>query len=239
RIDAAHVRETRLDLRERGRVREAGEGVPAVDERPHAGEGVPECLGEVVVETAHVDGEDGLGAEGFHVCDGKVVDVAAVEEHTAFVAQRRYQTCQRHGSADIAPHVAGVVVFAAGFADIGRVAVKVEPEVFDLRVAECFEDSAVELVAGGVGCGRIRQVESEAPHAAHSPCKFLCAAVHGHNVCIAGVKGSNECTDGCSSDDVDGYTSFFESTDHSDLRYPSCATSAEDKTDRFTTESSR
>jgi hypothetical protein len=43
------------------------------------------------------------------------------------------------------------VDLGAGFGDVGCVAVELEPEVFDLRVAESFEDVAVEFVAGGVG----------------------------------------------------------------------------------------
>ena len=38
----------------------------------------------------------------------------------------------------------------ATLADIGSVAVKLEPEIFDLSVTEGFENAAVEFVACGV-----------------------------------------------------------------------------------------
>jgi hypothetical protein len=37
------------------------------------------------------------------------------------------------------------------FADVCRVAVEREPEIFNEIVAECFEDATVEFVTGGVG----------------------------------------------------------------------------------------
>ena len=41
--------------------------------------------------------------------------------------------------------------FRTRLADVGGVAVELEPEIFHLGVSECFEDTAVELMAGGVG----------------------------------------------------------------------------------------
>jgi hypothetical protein len=38
------------------------------------------------------------------------------------------------------------------FADVRRVAVKREPEIFNKIIAECFEDSTIEFVTGGVRC---------------------------------------------------------------------------------------
>jgi hypothetical protein len=43
------------------------------------------------------------------------------------------------------------VELGARFGDVCRVAVEVEPEVFDLGVAKGLEDAAVEFVAGRVG----------------------------------------------------------------------------------------
>jgi hypothetical protein len=45
--------------------------------------------------------------------------------------------------------------FGAGFANVGRVAVKFEPKVLDLGVGKGFEDATVELVACGVGCAGV------------------------------------------------------------------------------------
>lgn len=150
-VDAADVSEAGLDLGERGRVGKGAEGVPAVQESPEAGEGIAELLRGVVIEGADIDGEDGVGAQGLHVGDGEVVDVAAVDEHVPLIAQRRDEAGEGHGRADVAPDVARGVDLGAGARDVGRVAVVLEPEVLDLGVAKRLEDSAVELVASGVG----------------------------------------------------------------------------------------
>lgn len=79
--------------------------------------------------------------------------------------------------------------FGTVLADIGRVAIKVEPEVFYLRVAERLENTPVELMAGRVRCPknrvsgkllcvrpylrRIGDIQSEPPHASHASSKFL------------------------------------------------------------------
>jgi hypothetical protein len=42
------------------------------------------------------------------------------------------------------------VQFRAALADVRSVAVKLEPEVLNLRVAKGFEDASIELVTGSV-----------------------------------------------------------------------------------------
>ncbi len=239
RIHTTHVREPRLDFRQSWGVGERGEGVPAVEQGPGAGEGVAELLGEVVVEGADVDGEDGVGAEGFHVRDRQIVDVAAVQQHAAFVAERGDEAGQGHGGADIAPHVPGIMELGAGFGDVGGVAVEIEPEVLHLGVAEGLEDAAVEFVPGGVGGGGVGEVEGEAPHGAHAAGEAFDAAVHGDDVGVAGVEGADEGADGGPAHDVDGDAGFFEGADHADLGYASGATASKDETDGFAAETSR
>ncbi len=132
RVDARHVRQARLDLRQRRRVRVRREGVPAVHQRPEARQRVAKLLRLVVVDGADVNGEDDVGAERLHVRDRQVVEIAAVQQHVALVAQRRQQPRERHRRAHVAPHVAAAVVLWAALADVCRVAVEFEPEVLDL-----------------------------------------------------------------------------------------------------------
>lgn len=88
------------------------------------------------------------------MCDGQVVDVTAVQEHVAVVAKRGEKAGERHGGSYITPDVSAGVEVCAAFVKVGGVAVEFEPEVFDLRVAECLEDAPVEFVPGGIRCTR-------------------------------------------------------------------------------------
>lgn len=56
-----------------------GKHVPSVEKCPEAGEGVAVCLWDVVVDGTNVYGEDDGGAQGLHVCDCEIVDVAYLE----------------------------------------------------------------------------------------------------------------------------------------------------------------
>jgi len=42
--------------------------------------------------------------------------------------------------------------FGAAFADIGSIAIKLEPKVLDLGVPKGFKDATVKLVSGGIRC---------------------------------------------------------------------------------------
>jgi len=83
--------------------------------------------------------------------DSQVVDVPTIQQHAAVVTQGRKQSCKRHRCADVAPDVSTRVDFRARLADVGGVAVELEPEIFHLGVSEGLENTTIELMAGGVG----------------------------------------------------------------------------------------
>ena len=219
-LDGRHVGQSGLDFRQRRRVGHGREGVPAVDHRPEARQRVTVDLRRVVVDRAHVHREDHVRAEALHVRHRQVVDVAAVAQHAAFVADRGDQTRQRHRRPHVPPDVPRRVILRPRATQVGRVAVELQPEILDLAVAKGLEDAPIEFVARRVRHRRVRQVQRKPPHAAHAAGELLGPAVHRHHVGLPGVQGPDERADRGAADDIDGDARLLQGFDHPDVRDP-------------------